>query len=168
MEVKVYSFPTLNFKSSHNYSFFNPMFTKWYFELKDYLRIWKLFLIYCILLRLRFCAGTRVRLSRLYGSFRCFRFLFLLLLFWRWHLKIDTKQLKSFFFKASQKFMYAFGSCLYNQNRALILTLLELKDWLAFVTSIEPGQHAHPCNLTRLYTDGWLTSNSHLEIPKTL
>ena len=38
---------------------------------------------------------------------------------------------------------------------------------LAFATSIESGQHAHPCNLTRLFTVGRPTSSSHLDIPMT-
>ena len=38
--------------------------------------------------------------------------------------------------------------------------------WLVFATSIEPGQPAHLNSLTRFYTVGWLTSRSHLDIPK--
>ena len=40
------------------------------------------------------------------------------------------------------------------------------RKWLAFATSIEPGQLAHPCSLTRLYTVGWPASNFHLNISK--
>ena len=39
-------------------------------------------------------------------------------------------------------------------------------EWLAFDTSIEPGQPIHPCSLTRFYAAGWPTSSSHLDIPK--
>ena len=37
-----------------------------------------------------------------------------------------------------------------------------------FATSIEPGQSAHPCSLTKFYTIGWPTLNSHLDIPKMI
>ena len=33
-------------------------------------------------------------------------------------------------------------------------------------TSIEQGQPARPCSLARLYTIGWPTSSSHLDISK--
>ena len=36
---------------------------------------------------------------------------------------------------------------------------------LVFATSIEPGQSALMCSLTRLYNVGWPTSSSHLDIP---
>ena len=42
------------------------------------------------------------------------------------------------------------------------------REWLAFAISIEPGQTAHPCSLTRLYTGGWPTSSFHLDIPKMI
>ena len=50
----------------------------------------------------------------------------------------------------------------------LTLKLLELKviGLLAFATSIEPGQPAHPCILTRLYTVGCQISNIFLDIPE--
>ena len=51
-------------------------------------------------------------------------------------------------------------SCL---NRNLTLILLEPK-----LISLCPGQPAHPCSLTRLYTFGWPTSSSHFEIPKMI
>ena len=40
--------------------------------------------------------------------------------------------------------------------------------WLDFATSLEPGQPAHLCSLTRLYTAGWPTSGFHLDIPKMI
>ena len=39
---------------------------------------------------------------------------------------------------------------------------------LAFTTSIEPDQAAHPSSLTRLYTVGWPTSSFPLDIPKMI
>ena len=35
-----------------------------------------------------------------------------------------------------------------------------------FATSIEPGQPENPCSLTSLYTVGWPTSKSYLDIAK--
>ena len=40
--------------------------------------------------------------------------------------------------------------------------------WLVFATSIDPGQPAHLCSPTRLYTVGWPTSSYHLDIPKMI
>ena len=34
----------------------------------------------------------------------------------------------------------------------------------AFATSIEPGQTAQPCSVTRLYTVGWPSLRSNLDI----
>ena len=53
---------------------------------------------------------------------------------------------------------------------SLILILPELKvtDQSLIATSIEPGQTAPPYSLTRLYTTGWLTSSSHLDIPNMI
>ena len=37
--------------------------------------------------------------------------------------------------------------------------------WSAYATSLKPGQLAHLCSLTELYTVGWPTSSSHLDNP---
>ena len=37
---------------------------------------------------------------------------------------------------------------------------------IRLATSIEPGQTAHACSLTRLYTVGLPTSSTYLDIPK--
>ena len=55
--------------------------------------------------------------------------------------------------KVSLLFLLEFFSIFKNQK------------WLAFANSIEPGQPAHLWCLTRLYTVGWLTSSSHLDVP---
>ena len=38
--------------------------------------------------------------------------------------------------------------------------------WLAFATSIEQGQLAHPYSLSMRYTVSWPTSTSQHDIPK--
>ena len=50
----------------------------------------------------------------------------------------------------------------------LVISPLSCWNWkcLAFTTSIEPGQSAHPYSLTRLYTVGLPSSSSDLDIPK--
>ena len=42
------------------------------------------------------------------------------------------------------------------------------RKWIVFATRIERGQPAHLCSLTRLYTIGWPTLSSHLNIPKMI
>ena len=45
-----------------------------------------------------------------------------------------------------------------------LLSYWNLK-WLAFTISLEPGQPAHLCSLTRRYAVGWPTSRFELNIP---
>ena len=71
--------------------------------------------------------------------------------------------LKAFFKKI---FAITVTACLYHVKQMyLTLNLLEAKGFV-FATSIEPGQLAHLCNLTRHYTVGWPSSSSHLDILK--
>ena len=51
-----------------------------------------------------------------------------------------------------------------------VLTLSwQNQKWLSFAISIEPDQPAQIlCILTRLYTVGWPSSSSHLDIPKMI
>ena len=56
-----------------------------------------------------------------------------------------------------------FEHCLYRGRLALILL-----ERVISLTSVEPGQPAHLSSLTRLYTVGWLTSISHIDIPKMI
>ena len=49
--------------------------------------------------------------------------------------------------------MYVFYDIVNYCVTILTLNLLD-PSYFAFATSIEPGQPAQPCSLTRLYTDG--------------
>ena len=51
--------------------------------------------------------------------------------------------------------------CCYLSTFYKFLSCWNLK-WIAFATSVEQGQSALPCSLTRLYTFVWPPSSSHL------
>ena len=56
--------------------------------------------------------------------------------------------------------------CIYIVHKKYLNLFLMKPNVISFCHQIDPGQPAHQCSLTRLYTVGWPTSSTHLDITK--